>query len=275
MFFSILNLGVYSQQDSTIYYNAHQKGKFFFSWGGNREVFTKSDITFKGENYSFTIKDVDAHDKPKGWHIDYINPARITIPQTNFKIGYFISDKYYVAFGTDHMKYVMTQNQIANINGFINLPDDELGSEYNGVYENEPVKMTEDFLQFEHTNGLNYVFLEFGRFDDISALFGISNIDKVQINLTEGIGLGGLYPKTNTTLLKKDRYDEFHVAGFGLSISAGINVTIFKYFFIQGDLKGGYINMPDIRTTSDSKDKASQHFLYFQRIFSVGGRFGI
>jgi hypothetical protein len=23
----------------------------------------------------------------KGWHVDYINPAKMTIPQTNFKLG--------------------------------------------------------------------------------------------------------------------------------------------------------------------------------------------
>jgi hypothetical protein len=37
-----------------------------------------------------------AHDKPKGWHVDYINPV-MTIPQTNFRIGYFINDHYSIA----------------------------------------------------------------------------------------------------------------------------------------------------------------------------------
>jgi hypothetical protein len=55
--------------------------------GGNREVYSKSDITFKGNNYNFTLE--NAADKPKGWHIDYINP-RMTIPQTNLRIGYFL-----------------------------------------------------------------------------------------------------------------------------------------------------------------------------------------
>ncbi|WP_372767960.1 hypothetical protein [Lutibacter sp.] len=41
--------------------------------------------------------------------------------------------------------------------------------------------------------------------------FPVKNID---INLTEGIGVGVLYPKTNITLLGKERYDEFQVMGF-------------------------------------------------------------
>jgi hypothetical protein len=44
----------------------------------------------------------------------------MTIPQTNFRIGYFINDHYSIALGVDHMKYVMAQNQVANITGNIN-----------------------------------------------------------------------------------------------------------------------------------------------------------
>ena len=50
----------------------------------------------------------------------------------------------------------------------------------------------------------------------------------------------------------KERHDEFHVSGYGTSVKAGINLTIFKYFTIEGGLKGGYINMQDIRTTAKS-----------------------
>ena len=91
--------------------------------------------------------------------------------------------------------------------------------------------------------------------------------------ITEGLGAGVLYPKTNAKLLSKNRQDEFHIAGYGVSARAGLNITFFKYFFIQGDIKGGFINMPNIRTTSSSSDTASQHFFYFERIISLGGIF--
>ena len=41
-------------------YTAHNKGKFFVYWGGNRETFTKSDIRFYGEGYDFTLQNVTA-----------------------------------------------------------------------------------------------------------------------------------------------------------------------------------------------------------------------
>lgn len=266
----------FAQENTPIRYTAHNKGKFFISWGGNRESYSKSDVTFTGKDYRFTVADMRAHDKPKGWHIDYINPTKMTIPQTNLRLGYFFSDHYSVAIGVDHMKYVMTQDQTANVTGTINLPASDPGSVFNGTYNNTPVNFTdEQFLTYEHTDGLNYINTEVSRHDDISKLFKIGNTDKIQVNLTEGVGFGVLYPKTNTKLLGKERHDDFHVSGFGTSLKAGLNITFFKYFYIQGELKGGYINMHDIRTTMSTDDKASQDFFFFQRILAVGGKFRI
>ena len=251
-------------------YTAHNKGKIYIYWGGNRETFSKSDIHFKGADYDFTLYDVQAHDKPKGWHMDYINPARMTIPQTNFRIGYFISDHYNISIGFDHMKYVMYNDKRVNYSGYYPNPGD--------YYENpinDQLTLTEDFLLFEHTDGLNYVNTEFSRVDDISSWFGLPNTDKFQVNVTEGLGGGFIFPKTNTTLLGKDRYDEFHISGYGLSAKAGLNFTFFKHFFIQTEVKGGYINMNNIRTTKDKADSASQDFWFLQSVFTIGGIFRI
>ena len=251
-------------------YTAHNKGKFYIFWGGNRESFSKSDIRFKGADYDFTLHNVAAHDKPKGFHIDYFNPARMTIPQTNLRIGYFISDHYNISIGFDHMKYVMYNDRRVSYSGYYPNP-----GTYNENPANGELTLDEDFLLFEHTDGLNYVNTEISRVDDISKLFKINNTDKIQVNITEGIGGGFLYPKTNTTLLGKDRYDEFNIAGYGVSAKVGLNITFFKYFFIQTELKGGYIEMNNIRTTQDKADSAEQNFWFLQRILTVGGIFRI
>lgn len=270
-FLICVSLSTFAQEEIPVQkYTAHNKGKFFVMWGGNRESYSNSDVNFRGKDYNFTVNNMTAHDKPKGWHIDYINPANMTIPQTNLRLGYFFSDHYSVAIGVDHMKYVMTQDQTANVTGYID------GPVHNGVYNNTPVNFTDEtFLTYEHTDGLNYINAEVSRFDDISKWFSLPNTDKVQINLTEGLGAGVLYPKTNTMLLGKERHDDFHISGYGVSAKAGINITFFKHFYIQGELKGGYINMQDIRTTTSSEDKASQDFFFFQRIIAVGGIFRI
>lgn len=254
-------------------YTAHNKGKFFAHMGGNRAYYTTSDIHLEGDGYHFTVENAQSHDVPKGWHIDYITPGKLTSSQTNWKIGYFVHDKFNVSIGIDHMKYVMTQNQTAMVNGSINLPNSEAGSVHNGVYNNRPVDLTDGtFLKFEHTNGLNYVFTEGAYYTDISSLFGIQNTDIFQLNLTEGLGIGMLVPRTDATVLQKQRYDEFHIAGYGFSADLGLNFTFFKHFYMQTEIKGGYINMTDVKTTS-SHDHAQHHFWYGQTIISFGGIF--
>lgn len=268
----LITLTVFSQETIKIQdkYTAHNKGKFFVSWGGNRDNYSKSDINFKGTDYDFTIYDVTSHDRPKGWHIDYINPSRMTIPQTNLRIGYFINDHYSIAIGVDHMKYVMDQDIAVNYTG--TYPNRNSFGE--AIADNQ-VLLTEQFLTFEHTDGLNYVHTEFSRHDDISKWFKISDTDKIQVNCTEGIGVGMLYPKTNAKVFNKERHDDYHVSGYGASIKAGLNVTFFKHFYIQTEVKGGYINMPDIQTTFSDADSASQEFFFFQKIIAFGGIFKI
>ncbi|PKP09400.1 MAG: hypothetical protein CVU08_14360 [Bacteroidetes bacterium HGW-Bacteroidetes-3] len=247
----------------------HNKGKFFAYWGWNRANYSKSDITFKGDDYHFTLHNVAARDKPKAFGIYYFKLDEVTIPQTNFRLGYFFQEHYNVSIGLDHMKYVMRNNKTVKIDGNINV-----GGEFDGVYNNDDIVLTEDFLLFEHTDGLNYVNVEVSRFDALDKLmkFKIKGID---INLTEGIGAGILYPKTNTTLLGKERYDEFHVSGYGVSAHAGLNIGFLKYFFIQSNIKVGYINMQDIRTTKDSSDSASQHFTFFENMYVFGAKFNV
>ena len=265
-----LLLGVFSYSQNTDYNDSgSNKGKVFVYWGWNRAHYSQSDIVFKGDNYDFTLTEVKAGDRPKPFGIYYFKLDEITIPQTNFRFGYFFKENYTLTIGTDHMKYVMRNDQTVKINGNI-----QTGSEFDGVYNNDEIIITEDFLLFEHTDGLNYVNIEISRFDNLDnwLKFKIKNID---INLTEGVGAGILYPKTNTTLLGKERYDEFHLSGYGFSAHAGLNITFLKHFFIQSNIKVGYINMQEIRTTASKTDNASQHFTFFENMYVFGARFNL
>jgi hypothetical protein len=268
----VLSFCVFSQytfsQEIAEKYTAHNKGKFFIYWGGNRETYSKSDIRFTGADYDFTLYDVPSHDKPKGYHIDYVNPTRMTIPQTNLRIGYFINDHYSISIGYEHMKYVMFQDKTVKYSGY--YPNE--GSYGESLPGNE-VMLTEDFLTFEHTDGLNYANVEFARHDDISSWLKLPNIDKLQISVTEGIGGGFIYPKTNAKVFDKERHDDFHLSGFGLSAKAGLTFTFYKHFFIQTELKTGFIEMNDIRTTHNAIDKAQQNFWFLQSMIAVGGIF--
>jgi hypothetical protein len=243
------------------------KGTIYIFWGWNRSWYTDSDIRFTGDNYDFKLNDVKAQDRQSTLGIDpFLTPNRITIPQTNFRVGYFITDKIDISIGVDHMKYIMPNNQTVQITGKI---DD--GSDYDGTYTNEDIELTKDFLFFEHSDGLNYINAEITRNDDLLQLLKVTmNPDKVQVHTLLGFGIGALMPKSNVTLWNNERNDQFHFAGYGFSAKVGLNVTFFKHFFIRSEYKGGFIDMPDILTSPDPSDKASQHFLFTEVDFIFG-----
>jgi len=255
----------------TSHYKKANKGKMFIFWGWNRGYYSKSDIHFTGDGYDFTLKDTKAQDRQTPFGFDpYLNPGSITIPQTNFRIGYYFADHYSVAIGVDHMKYFVINDQTVKMKGFVDQP----GNEFNGIYNDSSIVITQQFLKFEHSDGLNYINVEVDRVDDILSWFH-KDMDNLELNLSEGVSAGALYPKTNATLMGNPRHDDFHTSGYGVSLKVGLNITFYKYFFLQGEVKGGYINMPDILTTPFASDRADQQFTYLMVAFEFGVVFRI
>ena len=163
---------------------------------------------------------------------------------------------------------MVINNQFVDVNGNINVGN----TKYDGIYTGQQVQLAEDFLQLEHTDGLNYINVELKRFDNIDHWFGL-DLKNLQINLTEGFGAGILFPKTDTTLLGMERHDDYHISGWGVSAGVGLNITFLKHFFIQADYKIGYIDMPNVKTSLNPLDSASQSFVFFQNNILIGGRF--
>ena len=262
---SILNLSAQDMSDLVIPQNRN-KGKFFAYWGWNWADFTKSNIHFKGEGFDFTLKKVVANDRqtPFNWGT-YFNPVKGTIPQVNIRVGYFFKDNYSISVAHDHMKYVMDQDQVVKIDGKI----EGTGTKYDGVYSNDDITLSEDFLKFEHTNGLNYANVEIRRYDH---LFSIRKL-KMDFELVEGFGVGILYPKSDVTLINNAQNNKFNLAGYGFAPVVGLNAKFLKHFFIMGELKGGFINMPNVKVTNLNSDKGKQSFFFFQRIIVAGASF--
>lgn len=246
----------------------NRKGSIAVSWGWNWTNYTGSDIHFKGQGHDFTLYDVHASNRQSKFDFNTYF-VHFTTPQYNFKVSYFIKDNWNVSFGVDHMKYIMNQNQYATITGTI-----DADSPYDETYDNTSIQLTPDFLTFEHTDGLNYIFAGINRFDEVFNFEKI-NIANIAIGLSEGFSTGVYYPKTNSQLLSGERYDAFHVSGYGFDINLGLNITFFNYFFIEGQAKGGYVNMPDIRSTINQSDYAQQDFFYSHYSFMLGANIPI
>ncbi len=270
-----LNFTAAQEKDSTSAWNKDEcivlkkispltkKGKMFVFWGWNRAGFTNSDIRFKGAGYDFTLENVVAHDRPSALSLDYINPGKVSIPQFNFRLGYFIKDNLALVIGQDHMKYVMDQDQTVGFKGNISDPV------YAAMVQNGQVNLEdEQFLTFEHTDGLNYVNLGLEKYQTLLSK------EKVDVTWAYGGGAGVMFPKSNVKLFGNERSDRFHVAGFGLDLRTNINAIFWKHWMARVEGKFGYINMPDIKTTLNNKpDKASQDFVFYQINFGIGYTF--
>ncbi len=178
-------------------------------------------------------------------------------------MGYFIKDNLALVVGTDHMKYVMDQEQTVKFKGNISDPV------YSAMVQNGEVDLTDTkFLTFEHTDGLNYVNAGLEKYKPLLSK------EKINVMWSYGAGAGVLFPKSNVKLFNNERSDRFHVAGFGLDARANINAVFWKHWMARAEGKLGYINMPDIKTTLNNKpDKASQDFFFGQINFGIGYTF--
>lgn len=235
--------------------NNNRKGDFYLYWGYNRSAYSKSDIQFIGDDYDFSLGNVKARDRQTPFDVGiYFHPGLVSIPQYNGRLGYFFSDHCEISIGADHMKYVVVADQTVSMNGKIG---DE-NPDFEGTYVNDQQVLSDDFLRFEHTDGLNYINVSFKRYDDVL------EYKKFRLGISEGVEVGGVLPKTNVTLMGGERHDGFNWAGYGISGLGAVTLRIYNHFFIQSEMKVGFIDMGAIRTTQSTSDVARQNLFYIQ-----------
>ncbi|MFC3681215.1 hypothetical protein [Bacterioplanoides pacificum] len=244
-----------------------KQGDWYGYWGWNNATYSNSDIHFNGDDHDFTLHNVSAKDRQNDVnfyqiHHSYLNPMRLTIPQYNWRVGYFLRDNWSLSLGFDHMKYVMEQNQSVAASGYI----DRAGFERRYQAGDREV-LSNDFLTYEHTDGFNLISLET---EGYLPLWNWQ--DRMDLALLAGFGGGVLYPKSNVKLLSGERNDEWHVAGYSTLVKIGLEATLWKDFFFRFMGKFGYADMNDV-LTSNRGDKADQTFYYDEYIGVFGLRF--
>ncbi|PCJ27858.1 MAG: hypothetical protein COA97_02680 [Flavobacteriales bacterium] len=318
-FFSLLFLlhgffPLYSQVDSSIVpieeniekapkekptYN-RKKGTAYFYWGYNRSAFTNSNIRFKGSDYDFTIKNVKGSDAPTKEFGTYVNPSSFSVPQYDWRIGYFITDKYSVSFGHAHMKYEI-EDQVVKMTGTIS------NGEFAGEYNDTPIRVGEEdnvstntqngyptgiVSKLEHCDGLNNFTFEFARRDNL----WVSRNGKHCLSFELSVGVGASVTDTESEVLGVSdpnhgdqseanehaheggadehggSWNGFHLAGYTTSLSTSIQLEFFNHFFIQTRLKGGYVNLTNFITTHDG-GRGSQQLGFVEGFIAVGYTF--
>ncbi|PJA08232.1 MAG: hypothetical protein COX70_04265 [Flavobacteriales bacterium CG_4_10_14_0_2_um_filter_32_8] len=261
-----------------------RKGNIYFYWGYPKAYYSHSDISFTGDIYDFTITDIMATDDSyKHDFTTYINPGTFSIPMYNWRVGYFINDKTFINFGQDHMKYEM-KKQATYLTGEIR------SGEFEGSYNHTMVVVGEDseeavlhtdnldslpgefVAEFEHCDGLNDFGFEIGRLEQ----FWISKNGKNALSAQGTFGMGMMIPDSEVEVIERkpmhnnaEGRKSFHLAGYSVSASVGLQFDFFKHLFILGKLKAGYINLPDILTSLEG-GRASQHFNFLEPSLVVG-----
>jgi hypothetical protein len=244
------------------------KGNFYFSWGYNKDWFSKSDIHFENKStefdsenhvksYDFTLYDVEARDRT-GFR-DILR-TDITIPQYVYRLGYYFNDKrdLGIEINFDHVKYVMRDWQTVHLKGTI----------HGRYYDLDTMISPDNFLAFEHTDGANFLLLNLVKRQKF--LSSKNNRHHISGVVKAGAGIG--IPKTRVQLFGETLDNRFHIAGYVAGIESGLRYDS-RWFFAEYTGKGSFANFTNVLVCGAGK--ANHYFWTFEHIFTVGLQFPI
>ncbi|MFN8438678.1 MAG: hypothetical protein U0V72_13770 [Cytophagales bacterium] len=233
----------------------------YFQWGYNEEWYTKSNLHFRMSNgNNFVVHNVKAHQRTNFSSI-FTSPKDITVPQYNVRIGLYLNEQRTagIEINYDHTKYVVSDYQTAHVTGQID------GKAVDSMVVMDP----KTFLHFEHTDGANFVHLNYFK------QYVLKKSKVTQRPLFTYIwkaGAGVNVPKTDFTW-RGDRYNnQFHIAGYNISAETGARAYVFKKLFFEGTVKSGYVRYMNalVNTETSKGNRASHGFGYFEVIATLG-----
>ena len=237
----------------------NQKNTVYFYWGYNRSIYSKSNVRFYSPEYDFTVKKMEASDRPSRSFATYVNPATISVPQFNIRLGWYYKFRWDISFGYDHMKYVMNPNQNLYINGNTgNTTASQLNGEYTDNDGLIPIRIGD--LHYENTNGLNYISVQLNNTKPIYK----SENRKFAIQRRFGIGAGPVITQTDFDWDGKNYHTRLGFSGYGVSVHTGVRFDFFNRFFAQSNWSGGFIHLPKNRTAPNDELFAQQKFVFGQ-----------
>jgi len=231
-------------------------GSVYFSWGYNRDWYTKSDIRFRNstsDDYDFTFHDAKAHDRRS--MSDFWKPSNLTVPQYDATIGYMFGDKHDlgIEINWNHLKYVVDDNQVMRVSGQIR-----------GYHFDRDTLVTPDFVHLQHTNGNNYLMVNLVKRQHllVGRHLALSAIGKV--------GGGPMISYTIGSIFTSHSDGPFRYEGWVAGASAGLRLEFFRYLFLQSDIQGAYADYTDSRIGYDRQGLVTHHFGSAQLTYALG-----
>lgn len=264
----LLTLPMFGQSEVLDKTDKHRS--FYFYWGYNRAYYNRSDVHFKGDGYDFTLERAWAHDMPEKFDpAVYFNPTQLTVPQFNFRAGYYLRPDLSISLGWDHMKYHLVPTQYIRINGTIDptkYPLENHSSEFNHEY----FLYTPAFMNYHHSDGFNFVRAGLEK----RLPFWRSRNRKFTGVLYGGPSFGFMLPWTDFTFYGKHYENKPHIAGIGMSLNCGGRFEMGKHFFVQVNAQCGWTSMNDIILQWPDDARASQRIVFLERSWALGTYIG-
>lgn len=236
----------------------------YLQWGYNAEAYTHSNIHFQMSNGdNFILHNAKAHNKGD-WDDILRQPGQVSIPQYNYRFGFYLNKDFTraIEINFDHAKYVVTDGQTVHVTGTIDK----------APVDGDSVLNPKTFLHFEHTDGANWLHINYVRQKTLA-----ENKAKTRnlLILIYKAGAGINIPRTDFTW-KGDRLNNnFHVAGYNIGVEGGFRFYMCKNFFLETTAKTGYVRYVDAlaNTTTAKGNRASQGFSYIEGIATLGYQF--
>jgi len=233
-----------------------KKETIYFSWGYNTEWYTKSTVSVKQSALKddYSLVNVTAHDH-KGWDDGITNKA-LSIPQYNYRLGYFFNDKHDLGFeiNFDHTKYLITEPQNIHVTGTLNgrhIDSTVNFQQANGFY-------------YYLNNGANFLLFNITKrwhlYKSKNELFKVDALGK--------FGVGPLVPHVEDMFFGKANSPHFQVGGWNTGLEGCIKVVFSDWVFLEYSNKLDYARYSGLKVYSDGT--AKQAFGTYEMILSLG-----
>lgn len=247
--------------------NNGRQGQLFITWGYNRAYYNRSDVYFKGDGYDFVLKDARAEDIPEKFDASiYLNPTQFTVPQFNFRAGFYFKENTAISMGWDHMKYHLVPTQLVTIDGYID-PEKYPFPGYSGEFHNDLILYKPSFMNYHHSDGFNFIRVALEQ----RVPFWSSVSGNHVLAMNASVSLGTMMPWTDFTFFGEAHRNKPHFAGYGASVHAGFRYEIAKYFFLQIAAQVGWSNLTDIMLEDELASRANQKITFIERAWALGG----
>lgn len=244
-----------------------RKHELYFSWGYNKEWYTNSNVSVSQPSLgnSFTFVNVKGVDHP-GWENEQFFTKALSIPQYNYRLGYFIDrDKgWAVEINFDHTKWLFPNNQMVHIKGKINnQPID------GQVLFADSVAETDSSSYHYLNNGANFLLFNVVKRWHIWA-------NKKQTILVDGLGkfgVGPVIPHVQVKYFNQPQNDpHFQFGGWNVGLEADLKVTFFQYVYIEYANKLDYARYTNLKIYQGTDKQA---FGTYEMILNLGVSFPV